>query len=872
MMQKRKLSSLLLISFIVVFSFSFAAANTVDFGTSNQLRCDDALQNISITAAQDIVGFEIIAEVTGDYVGMPSVTFGAAVPASWSTFIAYRGDGVAPDTIRLAAIRLDAGDPALAAGTYDVATLNITTADVCNGAISISGGDWTDYINPTGTIETQFIDASATIYPASTTGGSMTVTNEAPTIAAIADGALTWNAPGNVFTETAAGTDGDLVNACEVLTYTLTTFPDGMTIDGATGEINWTANGDDVCVHLVTVQVEDMCGITASTSFSICVSNEPPTVADLDPIYVGLGEDATGQFIGDDPDGGPVGLLYEVVSYDGDLLGLYLDGATGEFTWTPPDFGYDTVYNAVTLCVSVTDQTPLCYCNETNADTACVTLEVIPLRYVIEKTHGIIQGGFTEVDIMVPDGGYNYPIGGFEFLIQYDASALSFMGAEKGSFLVNCKWEYFTYRTGPFGNCGSACPSGMVKIVGLAETNNGADNHPVAGCTNTPGNEQIASLKFLVTSDRNFECQYLPMRFIWLDCADNSVSDEAGDHLFWGRRVFDFDGPAAVATFMEENYHELVLPEGVPDVFPTIYGPTPECDEIDDLKNEIFSYIDFFNGGIDIICADSIDDRGDINMDGMAYTVADAVMYTNYFVYGMSALTYIDTENIYGIIPGYAGSVAASDVNGDGLTLTVADLVTLIRVVVGDENPLPKPVSVDANITYTNNNEISVGDVEMGAALVVVAGDATPSLLVDNMDIMSQFDGQNTRVLVYSIEGNTFSGEFLAAGGDVVSIEMATAEGNPVVHKLIPVDFDLAQNYPNPFNPTTTIEFNMPQAGDYALTVYNVTGQIVAEFNGAGSAGVENIQWNASNNASGVYFYKLTMNGFSATKKMVLLK
>ena len=46
MMQKRKLSSLLLISFIVVFSFSFAAANTVDFGTSDQLRCDDAFQAI----------------------------------------------------------------------------------------------------------------------------------------------------------------------------------------------------------------------------------------------------------------------------------------------------------------------------------------------------------------------------------------------------------------------------------------------------------------------------------------------------------------------------------------------------------------------------------------------------------------------------------------------------------------------------------------------------------------------------------------------------------------------------------------------------------------------------------------------------------
>ena len=871
MMQKRKLSSLLLISFIVVFSFSFAAANEVDFGSSDQLRCDGALQAISITASQDIVGFEIIAVITGDYTGMPSVSFTPAVPGSWTTYIAYSGDGTAPDTIRLAAIRLDAGDPALAAGTYDVATLSITTDSVCQGAISIIDGDWIHEPNPTGPITTQFIDGDGIIYAASIIDGAITIVNDAPLLAAIADGALTWNAPGNVFNTTAVGSDDDLGNSCEELTYSLDTKPDGMTIDAATGEIDWTADGDDVCNHAVTVRVTDNCGSAATTSFNICVSNETPTVADLDPILIGAGTVAAGQFAGSDPDGGPTDLLYEIASFDGPGS-VTLDAATGEFSWNA-SVG-EELETSYTLCVSVSDQTPLCGCNENNADTACVTIEVVPLRYVIEKAHGIIQGGFTEIDVMMPnDGWLNYPIGGFEFLIEYDASALSFLGAEAGSFIDNCEWEYFTYRTGPFGNCGSACPSGMIKIVGLAETNNGAGNHPVAGCSNTQGNEQIARLKFYVSNDRNLECQYVPIRFVWLDCADNSVSDEAGTHLFWGDRVFAYDGPADPGNyFMFEYYTELVVPDGVSDVFPSIYGPTAECDEIDDAKADIFSYIDFFNGGIDIVCADSIDARGDINLDGIAYTVADAVMYTNYFVQGMSALVYIDSVNQYGIVPGYAGSVAASDVNADGLTLTVADLVTLIRVVVGDEQPIPKPVSVEANITYTNNNEISVGEVEMGAAYVVVSGEATPRLLADGMDIMSQFDGQNTRILVYSLDGNSFSGEFLAADGDVVSIEMATADASPVVHKLIPADFGLAQNYPNPFNPSTTINFNMPQAGDYALTIYNVTGQIVAEFNGSGEAGVGEVVWEASSNASGVYFYKLSMNGFSATKKMVLLK
>ena len=47
---------------------------------------------------------------------------------------------------------------------------------------------------------------------------------------------------------------------------------------------------------------------------------------------------------------------------------------------------------------------------------------------------------------------------------------------------------------------------------------------------------------------------------------------------------------------------------------------------------------------------------------------------------------------------------------------------------------------------------------------------------------------------------------------------------------------------------------------------------VVAEFVGSADAGVVNVVWDASNNASGVYFYKLSTEGFSATKKMVLLK
>jgi hypothetical protein len=88
----------------------------------------------------------------------------------------------------------------------------------------------------------------------------------------------------------------------------------------------------------------------------------------------------------------------------------------------------------------------------------------------------------------------------------------------------------------------------------------------------------------------------------------------------------------------------------------------------------------------------------------------------------------------------------------------------------------------------------------------------------------------------------------------------------------LPKTYSLQQNYPNPFNPSTTIEFTMPVAGDYELTVYNVIGQVVKAFKDHATAGTQHVVWEASSNASGVYFYKLSTGNFTETKKMMLVK
>ncbi len=112
----------------------------------------------------------------------------------------------------------------------------------------------------------------------------------------------------------------------------------------------------------------------------------------------------------------------------------------------------------------------------------------------------------------------------------------------------------------------------------------------------------------------------------------------------------------------------------------------------------------------------------------------------------------------------------------------------------------------------------------------------------------------------------------------VPSVDTLTTTFDIVVsvedENIIPKEFFVDQNYPNPFNPTTVIQFGLPKAADVDLRIYDILGREVATLvnNQSMNAGIHQIEFNASNLATGTYIYRLSAGENVQIKKMLLLK
>jgi len=340
---------------------------------------------------------------------------------------------------------------------------------------------------------------------------------------------------------------------------------------------------------------------------------------------------------------------------------------------------------------------------------------------------------------------------GFDFLIDFDDTYMDFVEAVPGALFDQpgaYEWEYFNYRSDP----------GSVRVVGVAEANNDG-HHPT---TSIADGTELFSLIFQGTALSPGEMEWAPLQFRWNDCGDNAIAiDSATGDLVISRYVYD------------ANLQDIT---DTAATFPTFGGAPQECLN---MTGDSSRFIDYYDGMVYVVDSQQIDYRGDININGIANEIADWVMFINYFMEGLEAFnTHVE------------GSVAASDVNADGVTLHMEDLVFLQRVICGDTLPVPadkgfaraaESVIVIQDIT-TKTVSVAYDDTLAGM-FILVDGEITPAFLLDTARHICgyAYDGAYTRIIIlpmlggaaeYCTEGFTEGPLFTYTGtGLVVQLE-----------------------------------------------------------------------------------------------------
>jgi hypothetical protein len=275
---------------------------------------------------------------------------------------------------------------------------------------------------------------------------------------------------------------------------------------------------------------------------------------------------------------------------------------------------------------------------------------------------------------------------------------------------------------------------------------------------------------------------------------------------------------------------------------------------------------------------------GDINLNGLAYEISDVIYFSNFFInpskYPFSAIQY-----------------ANSDINGDHIVATVADLVALVNIVVGGQTPKitgEDPGTVEISVAGSSGGALVSSDCSEAIGGMLITLDVNESFDMSQLEFRSSeltaitARSENTvRILLFDINGGSLpagANEIMQipTGAAISEVMVSSSAGQLLTSTIsatsLPAEFSLAQNYPNPFNPETQIEFALPSAQRIRLTIYNLLGQeVTVAAEGEYPAGTHTVTWRGTDAggspvASGMYFYRLDTPGGSLSRKMLLLK
>jgi hypothetical protein len=288
------------------------------------------------------------------------------------------------------------------------------------------------------------------------------------------------------------------------------------------------------------------------------------------------------------------------------------------------------------------------------------------------------------------------------------------------------------------------------------------------------------------------------------------------------------------------------------------------------------------------VFADIDDDEDQDIVSG--YSAGTLILYeNNNGTFSTNTTMFSNVSVSYGSMPAFA------DIDGDGdLDLLVgSDDANTSKFYLNDgNNTFTLNTTLLAGVSFPSGSSPAFADIDNDGDYDLFIGRLFGSInFYENTGTSTEPSWQMNNDLLEGIEVKQNAHPGFADLDDDGRLDMIIGEydGNFTFYKNnfaptsvenkneIVTGYKLFQNYPNPFNPITVIGYQLPVSGNVTIKVYDVLGKeiktLVNEFKAAGSYKTEfNVESTAGGLASGIYFYKLEINDFVLTKKMILQK
>ncbi|HOP08046.1 MAG TPA: hypothetical protein PLF13_12225 [candidate division Zixibacteria bacterium] len=448
-----------------------------------------------------------------------------------------------------------------------------------------------------------------------------------------------------------------------------------------------------------------------------------------------------------------------------------------------------------------------------------VIIELEDIDY--PKNPGVLGGQHCFVDVIVK--GNQEVITGFSLCFTYDARIISFQEARPGELVENCDWDHFDdyYFVETDGTNIIMLEARTQTVLGFPPMKDGHSNLPI----------RIATLDFLVNDDPYWEGSYAPIRFYWVSCSINSLivyaNSEAAEAVIAREgTVWDYNG----LKYLPLSVETLDLPSQ--------YGLPNSCYPID--SN---CFVNFVNGGVMTALDYPQLDYGDIDANGQPNELSDADLYRDYFLTGTSVFT-VDPVS----------QERATDVNRDGITLSIEDFIYLYRLINGTVK--------DSSYLFNDHSSFSTfGDTlriekPVSGLYLKAPGDVTPTLLAPQMELRYAVINDTTNIIVYCPSSDSASGDLLYVPGGWSYLRAATPDGAQILLYNPATTVNLSAT-PNPFADSVVFSFRWPFIEDCFIYVYSITGKCVEGMRGESAVADQSLVWHTKNIESGIYYARL---------------